>query len=304
LGLELLTYVQPGDVVLHWHKDLVGESAVVGWSQATGVYEDTDIEWQARGTTGRASGSLQPRPAWRMPLMNFTLLQAPVTLTEVRESESQLRNIGAELELTHPGETLYFPFSFYSSKPLRAQQTYLVKMPREVLRILRLDYIDRSVGPVPESQNDTPSDRGKARKSAGTGYMADSTVRTAIEWHAVKLAIAAYREDGYEHRYVGNTAPYDLEVTRDDEVRRVEVKGSSGAVTEVELTIGEVLNSRDSVTTDLFVVDGITWSRTPDGQVLVDGGSIRQWRDWTADDSSLTAIRFRHTLPPGGVVNS
>ena len=47
-GYELVTYVQAGDVVLHWHKELGPEPAVVGWSQATGAYEDTDISWQAR----------------------------------------------------------------------------------------------------------------------------------------------------------------------------------------------------------------------------------------------------------------
>lgn len=53
---ELLTHVQPGDVVLHWHKSMFEEPAIVGWSRATGAYEDTDIEWQARGTVGRLEG--------------------------------------------------------------------------------------------------------------------------------------------------------------------------------------------------------------------------------------------------------
>ncbi len=31
-GYELITYVQPGDVVLHWHKTLADEPGIVGWS--------------------------------------------------------------------------------------------------------------------------------------------------------------------------------------------------------------------------------------------------------------------------------
>src|SRR5687768_17129173 len=61
-GYELITHVQAGDIVLHWHKSLLGEPAIVGWSIATGVYEDTDISWQARGTVGRARGTLSARP--------------------------------------------------------------------------------------------------------------------------------------------------------------------------------------------------------------------------------------------------
>ncbi|MGH3326592.1 MAG: hypothetical protein ACRDPT_02135 [Streptomycetales bacterium] len=65
-------------MVLHWHKTLADEPGIVGWSQATGAYEDTDISWQAHGTVGRAKGNLKPRPAWRMPLLTYTPLTHPV----------------------------------------------------------------------------------------------------------------------------------------------------------------------------------------------------------------------------------
>jgi hypothetical protein len=90
-GYELITFVQSGDIVVHWHKTLAGEPALVAWSEATGAYEDTDISWQAHGTVGRARGSLEPRPAWRMPLVNFTPLTEPVLISEVRALEPQLR---------------------------------------------------------------------------------------------------------------------------------------------------------------------------------------------------------------------
>ncbi len=293
-GYELITYVQAGDIVLHWHKTLAGEPGIVAWSQATGAYEDTDISWQAHGTVGRARGSLRPRPAWRMPLVNFTLLADPVLIGVARAREPELRQAQMDLEARYPDRSLYFPFGFSDKRDLRAQQTYFVKMPREVLGILDLS----ELGDAPSPRR-RPRSKGKAPKGGDRGYIADSAVRSAIEWRAVNLAIGEYEDDDYEVDYTGSSKPYDLVVTKGLDVRRVEVKGSSGAATTVELTTGEVENSRESIPTDLYVVDGIQWTRGADGAVHASGGDARWWKDWTAEDASLTATRHRYALPPG-----
>lgn len=289
-GRELIRYVQPGDVVLHWHKTLIAESAIVGWSQATGVYEDTEV-WLPE-TDDRAQ-ELNLRPAWRMPLLNYTPMANPVLLSEVRAVDQELRQVQKELEDRHPGGALYFPFGFSDLRPLRAQQTYLVKMPVEVLDVLGLD-LEHVGGLVSRTESPT----GKAQKSGHSGYIADSAVRSAIEQRAVELAIATYDAEDYEWEYTGESSPYDLEVRKGSEVRRVEVKGSSGAAKMVELTHGEVNNSQSGdVPTDLFVVDGISWRREPDGSVVADGGEVRRWRDWRAEDDQLLEFKFRYTLP-------
>lgn len=300
-GYELITYVQPGDVVLHWHKTLAEEPGIVGWSQATGSYEDTDISWQAHGTVGRAKGSLKSRPAWRMPLLSYTPLANPALLSEVRAFDKELRQMLADLEAQYPNGSLYFPFGFSDKRELRAQQTYFVKMPREVLEVLGLDDLEHAVGPkLPTSPGDEGQPKGKSRKRGYSGYIADSAVRSAIEWRAVNLAIEAYEVDGYAVDYTGGSKPYDLTVEKGVDKRRVEVKGSSGAATTVELTSGEVDNSRKSTPTDLFVVDGIQWWREADGSVHANGGETRWWKSWTAEDASLKAIRFRYKLPSAG----
>jgi hypothetical protein len=61
-------------------------------------------------------------------------------------------------------------------------------------------------------------------------------------------------------------------VVEGQDVRRVKVKGSSGEATTVELTTGEVENSRESIPADLYVVDGIQWTRAADGSVHASGG--------------------------------
>jgi hypothetical protein len=297
-GYELITYVQPGDIVLHWHKTLGEEPGIVGWSQATGSYEDTNISWQAHGTVGRAKGNLNPRPAWRMPLLNYTPLAQPVLISDVRALDAKLRQAQADLEAQHPGGALYFPFGFSDKRELRAQQTYLVKVPREVLEILSLHGLGDVVGPKPVATHA----KGKSAKRSGSGYIADSAVRSAIEWHAVNLAIEHYGAQDYYVEYTGSSKPYDLAVMKGQDVRRVEVKGSSGEALSIELTRGEVDNSRESTATDLYVVDGIRWWREADGSVQADGGVVRWWTDWTAQDAGLSAIRYRYELPSGGDV--
>jgi hypothetical protein len=298
-GYELITHVQAGDIVLHWHKSLLGEPAIVGWSIATGFYEDTDISWQARGTVGRARGTLDARPAWRMPLEGYTPFVQPLTVEDVRTHDEALRRVQADLEGRYTG-SLYFPFGFSDRRPLRAQQTYFVKMPREVLEELDLlNELDAITTPAPLTRRE-----GRAPKRAGAGYLADAAVRSAIEWWAVAVAWKWYEDNGFDVRYVGNTEPYDLVATKNSDVRRVEVKGSSGAATKVELTAGEVRNAQDFTPTDLVVVDGVEWVRAPDGSVEAHGGEVRRWADWIPDMSALTVTRFRYALPGGGLMDS
>ena len=86
---SLVSHVRDGDIVLHYWKQKGQEKAIVGYSRATGSLESTTIRWQPHGTFGRASGTLDDRPAWRFRLSNFTDLTTPVTLrTSVRLNRS------------------------------------------------------------------------------------------------------------------------------------------------------------------------------------------------------------------------
>lgn len=294
-GYELVTHVAPGDVVLHWHKSLLAEPGLVGWSVATGRYEDTEIGWQARGSVGRAKGSLRPRPAWRMPLQGYVALQKPLLITSVRRHETQLREAKAALQSEHQTESLYFPFGFSDKRSVRAQQTYLVKLPARVLDIFDLTGIV-------QGESEPPAYAARPRKptkARGSGYMADALVRTAIEWRAVDAATTWYESEGFDTQYVGNTKPYDLVGFRGGEELRIEVKGSSGAADRVELTSGEVDNARSTINADLFVLDGVRFERNPDGTVEAFGGEARVWRNWTPRDAALKVTRYRYALPSG-----
>lgn len=293
-GYELITHIQPGDIVFHWHKHLAGDPGIVGWSRATGAYEDDEIQWQAHSKAGIVKGNLKPRPAWRMPLLNYTALAEPVLIERIRRTEDSLRSIQTKLAQLHSGNTLYFPFSFSDKQSLRAQQTYLAKMPLEIVELFDLGTMKLAKPKTTRTQK-LP---GHNQKKYRTGYMADPAVRKAIERHSVELAIKHYEDRGYRVEDTGTYKPYDLTAEQGQDKRRVEVKGSSQTLEAVELTHGEVKNSRlMKHPTDLFVVERITWKRNPDGTITAEGGEIRHWRDWVAQDESLQAIRYRHTLP-------
>ena len=95
-GYELITYGQPGDVVYHWHSSLLDEQGIVGWSQAVGGYEDTQMSWQSHVASGQGSSALQP--AWRTPLQNYTSLTHPVLISDLRQLEQEIRGVLTQLE--------------------------------------------------------------------------------------------------------------------------------------------------------------------------------------------------------------
>jgi hypothetical protein len=110
---SLVTEARPGDVVLHWHKNLVGEPAIIGWSVVTGPLAEGQITWQARGTSGRARGRATTGPSWIMPCDGFNELPRPVTKAELLRNATAIKRIRHQLE--DQVGTAYFPFVFYAS---------------------------------------------------------------------------------------------------------------------------------------------------------------------------------------------
>lgn len=306
---DLVRSVEPGDVVLHWHKNLIGRPAIVGYSEAVGPVGESSIVWQARGTYGRARGpASQAVPSRYMPLRNYTALAEPVDQDVLRSVEPDLRDAFDRLTGEHNG-SLYFPFAFSDKRPVRATQGYLVKFPAQLLTLIP------GLGPVPTGSRRPPAAPGtgekptatgsdRVRRSArGAGYIADSVLRRALEQHAVAQATAYYQRQEWDVEDVGSRMSFDLLLTdpTGGPERHVEVKGSSSQdAGEVELTVAEVKHSRGDVPCDLFVVDGIEYSPDGLGGYTPRGGVQRVWVDWRAGRDSLKATRFRYTLPDDG----
>ena len=105
---------------------------------------------------------------------------------------------------------------------------------------------------VPDDEEVTEDGQpeGKSAPSGGVTRVQDPVLRSAIENHAVDVAIEHYGELGGSD-FVKLGKPYDIRLTLDGAERHVEVKGSSMRIDTVELTINEVTHSEAFQPTDL-----------------------------------------------------
>ncbi|MFE5690016.1 protein NO VEIN domain-containing protein, partial [Streptomyces sp. NPDC056512] len=87
------------------------------------------------------------------------------------------------------------------------------------------------------------ADRRVEETPSAAGHIADPKKRKAIGLQAEDHTVAHYEKAGWTVEKLGK--PYDLRCTRGTEERHVEVKGTTGAATSVELTINEALHARD-----------------------------------------------------------
>ncbi|UNK71732.1 DUF3883 domain-containing protein [Microbacterium sp. H1-D42] len=286
---ELVSYVQPGDRVFHWHRTSTGEPGILGWSEATGPLETITWSWQARGTRGRERGVPTVGPTWDMPLTRYTELDSPVTRSALNARRADVLSVIEDVARIY-GKPVYAPFQNYGGRELRAQQGYLTKFPAALVSLL---FDLPAVG-----EADAPATRKRtARTGRGQGYLADAEKRTALERHAVRIAIDHYRAAGATSiEELGK--PYDLRVILDGVERHIEVKGSVGQDLEsVQLTQGEVEHARSYQPTDLFVVDGISATRGDGGKVETSGGNVRIWAEWAPSDKALRPTHLRYSLP-------
>ena len=294
---SLVSHVRDGDIVFHYWKQAGQEKAIVGYSRATGSLESATIRWQPHGTFGRASGTLAPRPGWRFPLSNFTDLSTPVTLANLRALEPQLRKAANDLAQAFDGPH-YLPFVFSDKRALRTAQGYLTKLPSSF--VAAIPGLEEALQ-VPIAKR-TGVKTAVVKRSApdGTGYQSDPAVRKAIERHAMDLALRYFEKLGYLVDDVGNSNPYDVLAINEDSELHIEVKGSAGTSTTVELTAGEVneaTTSRDARSV-LFVIDQIVWTRSPSDMIDTSGGRLRLWWDWKPEQDRLMSTCFRYLLPP------
>ncbi|MET7932008.1 DUF3883 domain-containing protein [Streptomyces sp. NPDC005349] len=125
--------------------------------------------------------------------------------------------------------------------------------------------------------------------------MSDPKKRKAIELHAENHAIAHYEKNGWTVERLGK--PYDLHCTRGTEELHVEVKGTTGAATSVELTINEVLHARDKDNTvDLYVVSDIKVDTRTD-PYTASGNKVTLFTNWEPAEEDLRPRKYEYRLP-------
>ena len=131
----------------------------------------------------------------------------------------------------------------------------------------------------------------------GQGFGLDSAQRLAVELRAMAVVEADYVSRGWAVKNVSESSPYDLLCRRDNDVRHVEVKGTTGSASVVLLTKNEVTAARaDPSAAVLAVVHGIRLVDDPQGPRAV-GGKLLSFEPWTIEEEALEALVFRYILP-------
>ncbi|WP_226961794.1 MULTISPECIES: protein NO VEIN domain-containing protein [Streptomyces] len=134
------------------------------------------------------------------------------------------------------------------------------------------------------------------RRRRGAGFISDPKKRRAIELRAEDMAVEHYQREGWTVERLGK--PYDLHCTRNGEVRCVEVKGTTGAATSVELTVNEVEHARKPHNTvDLYVLSDIKVDVRSEPYVA-SGGRVTHLKGWEPADEDLRPRSFEYRLPP------
>jgi len=136
---------------------------------------------------------------------------------------------------------------------------------------------------------------GKKHRERGAGFRQNSEERGLIEAHAVKMAEAYYRANGWIVKTVG--APYDLELTRGAEKWTVEIKGTTSRGEALVLTEGEVKHhAKAHPNNALVVVRGIVLDRST-SPPTVSGGVLFERQPWAIRDDALRVMSYQYTVP-------
>lgn len=302
---RLVPLVRPGNVVIHYDSR---SEAIVGVSVATGPAEPASVFWVSRGSYARRAGE---QPGWlrgiRVPLGHYRQLESPLTLTQIRAEKDALFAIRARLQAGASGEPIYFPWIPYQNT-LRTFQSYLVRMPQEVISLFpRLrTAVDRAgalsssldtTSQVEQAEEAVERAAGKPiHRERGQGFQLDQEVKVAVEVRAMNAATEFYAAS-WDVEDVHGKESYDLVCRRGDEVKHIEVKGTTSEGIEVMLTPNEVRHAQENRQTALFVLSDIRVERADDGIVTGTGGIHRVYDPWNIDEGILTPIGFRYQVP-------
>lgn len=302
---DLVRLVHPGDVVVHYDS---GQRAIVGVSVAGSPAEPAPIYWVARGTYAKRAGE-QPRwlPGLRVALDRYQQLEAPVTLSEIREHKDALLALRERIQARASGQPIFFPWIPYQDT-LRSFQSYLVKMPQQAINLfpqLRA-MVNRAearpsglvlASPTEQAEEAVKDAAGKvACRGRGQGFQLDQEAKVAIEALAMNMATEFYSK-AWDVKDVHGTESYDLICRRGDEVKHVEVKGTTTDGAEVILTPNEVRHAQENKFTALFVVSNIMVERAEDGTVTATGGKHHCYDPWRLNQGTLTPLGFRYQVP-------
>lgn len=301
-GQKLVAFVEDGDVVFHYYQP---SKSIVAFSVAKGFPKVDEIRWPDRKKSDIS-------PAYKIDLINYTELDAPITLKEIQDKQDSIRTIKSILEKKYDGKSIYFPFQIPKKKVIQpAQGAYLSKMPKALVELFPTAVQQLGQDIAPEiSQLKLPVRSNlaaykpttvKPPPEANYGIQTDEKKKKATELRGMALATKYLEKMGYSVEDVSaqKRLGYDIRAVKGDGIVGVEVKASIMSRIEVAVTSAEVEYAQIAgveFRSLLYVVDQIICTKDGD-DYKTSGGRERFWWDWNPNEDSLSPIEYRFTLP-------
>lgn len=248
-GYSLVREVRDGDVVFHYEK---AREAITSWSIAHGGYWEAETLWGTPRSTGPTGHPVEPYPRpglWHGLHGPFALPQ-PLTREEIRNADALIRDVRASVSAANPGR-LYYPFQLRGDG-VRAAQTYLSKMPAELVAALDVLAAVAGVRNVPElpaagvlpgglGVEYVPADEQAAQPDRDPFPVDPAVVERGMRSHAkLQNAVAAHAaSQGFAVRTPkANNPPWDVLWVDGPTVWFAEVKSLTAKNEERQLRLG------------------------------------------------------------------
>lgn len=305
-------------------KDGTGNKSAVPWVRIFGTEQSPDARtgwyvvylFSAKGarvylslmqsTTewDRARKSFPPRPRyalktqsdWALPIIRAAAAGRQDLVRELRLEVSANSKVG---KTYNPGNLVALEYDRDAIPPedvLRGDLRFMAGLLGRLYAAEREATPDPHA-PVPEvveaEENAARAARRRiAKGSSGQGFRPSAVERRVIELHSVRLATEYFEADGWSVEDVGARKSYDLLLSRDKEVCRVEVKGTTSLGHQVVLTRSEIEEQRGHHPYNaLVVVHSIKLDRSGEVPVAF-GGQLECTSPWIIDDEALTPISY------------
>ena len=127
-------------------------------------------------------------------------------------------------------------------------------------------------------------------------FLHDGPTRRAIELRGMAVATAYFESQDWLVKDVSANESYDLQATRDQAEKHVEVKATTSLGQEVLLTPNEVKHARTYPEVALAIVHSITVRQT-DGGPAAEGGELVLYDPWDISQGNLSPIGYAYSVP-------
>lgn len=142
--------------------------------------------------------------------------------------------------------------------------------------------------------DDLPSTGQRRRR--GLGRMSDPVLRRAVELRAMTVVRQHFEGSGWSLKDTSARHPWDYEATRDGDLLRIEVKGTTSLGTHVQVTAGEVVSASTHEPSALAVVGDVVLD-TSGTEPQATGGRLHLVHPWKPDKADLRPLAYEYRVP-------